>query len=102
EAAHHLKGFVKSLAPAQGPLGRTLNGGAVCHGIRERHAELDKVGPRLWQTLQDFQRRGGVRVASRDKGDERLFLRLPEACKSLRYALHRNRSILSLFGQNAG
>src|SRR3546814_10171171 len=47
-----------------------LDRGAVRHGIGERHAKLDEVGPGRRQALHDRQRGLRIGIAGGDEGDQ--------------------------------
>ena len=47
-----------------------LDGGAVGHGIGERHAQLDDVGADAGKLLQDFERAFRIGIAGGDERDE--------------------------------
>ena len=66
--AHERERLTHGLARIECAQARRLHGGAVCHRVGERHAELDHVGTRRRQRLGDRQGGLGVRVAC---GDER-------------------------------
>ena len=82
EGAHQLQRLLHVLAALERALGRGLDGGAVGHGIGERHAELDQVGAGGGQAVEDLLRRGVVGIAGGDEGDEPLAALLLERAEA--------------------
>ena len=70
EAAGEGQGLAQGHPCLEGALARRLDGGAVRHRIGERHAELDEVGPRRRQSLEEGERGRSIRIARGDEGDE--------------------------------
>jgi hypothetical protein len=71
KGAHELECLRQRLAGLERAQSRSLDGGTIRHRIRERHAELDDVGARLGQGLEDGQRGCTIGVTRGHEGDER-------------------------------
>ena len=83
EAAHHLQRLLQRHAGLQRAQARRLDRRAVRHRIGEGHADLDDVGARLRQRLDDVERGFGIGIAGHQEGDESraaLFCEFGEAC----------------------
>ncbi len=54
----------------QGPLGRALNHRAVGERLGERNPDLEHIGARAIERIQNIGRTRQIRIAGRDVGDE--------------------------------
>src|SRR3990170_6925003 len=72
----------------QRALAGALDHRPVRHRVRERHAELEDVGPGLHQPAHQRHGERGVRIAGGDEGNERLALVAPERLESPLDARH--------------
>ena len=86
---NHLQGFCQVLLGAQRTDVGQLNRRAVGHRIGEGHAQLDHIGTRRRQALEDRQRSVVIRVTGRDKGHQRCAVLFLECGKARLQAAHQ-------------